>query len=148
MTRAPARGFTLLEVMVALAILGVGIVTIMQLFSGSLQVQDRAARQMRAVLYAREAMDRLLFDAGPDDPFWKICGREDRLAGGLVRKIECHEGDCDGDAAQDRDKDHDKDTESDYTLWCLRVNVTWQDGRGDKTFSLTSMRIAEPKDAL
>lgn len=144
MRRASARGFTLLEVLVALAILGMGVVTVMQLFSGSLKVQDRSARQMRAVLYAREAMDRLLFDAGPDDPFWKICGREDHLEGGIVRRVRCREGDCDGGRAK---KDHD-DVESDYTLWCLEVDVAWQDGRGEKTYSLTSMRIAEPKDSL
>ena len=40
----PARrgGFTLLEIAVALAIVGMGAVTCLQLFSGSLRLQDRA----------------------------------------------------------------------------------------------------------
>ena len=61
MRRTPAAGFTLLEIAVALAILGVGIVTCLQVFSGSIRLQDRATRQSRAVLHARAAMDALLF---------------------------------------------------------------------------------------
>src|SRR6185436_13395960 len=64
MTRARPRrasGFTLLEIAVALAVLGIGVVTTLHIFSGSLRLQDRAARQSRAVLHARATMDALLF---------------------------------------------------------------------------------------
>ncbi|TMA63303.1 MAG: type II secretion system protein [Deltaproteobacteria bacterium] len=61
MSRSRAHGFTLLEIAVALAIVGMGAVTCLQLFSGSLRLQDRASRQSRAVLAARAAMDALLF---------------------------------------------------------------------------------------
>jgi prepilin-type N-terminal cleavage/methylation domain-containing protein len=60
MKRRAAAGFTLLEIMVSLAILGIGVVATMQIFGGSLRLQDRASRETRAVLYARALMDELL----------------------------------------------------------------------------------------
>src|SRR5438876_7517133 len=61
MSRSRTHGFTLLEIAVALAVVGMGAVTCLQLFSGSLRLQDRASRESRAVLAARAAMDALLF---------------------------------------------------------------------------------------
>ena len=60
MRRAPASvGFTLIEIAVALAILGVGIVTCLQIFGGSLRMQARASRETRAVLAARAQVEML-----------------------------------------------------------------------------------------
>ncbi|MFQ5899524.1 MAG: prepilin-type N-terminal cleavage/methylation domain-containing protein [Candidatus Methylomirabilia bacterium] len=47
-----SRGFTLLEVMVALAILGLAVVTIIQLFSGGLRLLKLSGDHQRAVLLA------------------------------------------------------------------------------------------------
>ena len=60
--RARAGGFTLLEIAVAMAIVGIGMVACMQVFSGSLQLQGRASRQTRAVMRARTEMDKIVFD--------------------------------------------------------------------------------------
>ena len=53
------RGFSLLEVVVALAILSVAVVAAMEVFSGSLRLADKASRRTRAVAYGQEIMDRL-----------------------------------------------------------------------------------------
>lgn len=56
-------GFTLLEVMVALAILGMGIVMVIQLFSGGLGLVKTSDDYTRKVLLAREKMaDTLLME--------------------------------------------------------------------------------------
>ncbi|MFQ5353810.1 MAG: prepilin-type N-terminal cleavage/methylation domain-containing protein [Thermodesulfobacteriota bacterium] len=55
-------GFTLLEVMVSLAILGIGILTVMQLFSGSLGLAMTASEHTAIVLLAREKMAETLVD--------------------------------------------------------------------------------------
>jgi len=52
--RRQSQGFTLLEIAVALAILGIGVVTVMQIFQGSLRLQNKAAQQSRVVLLPRE----------------------------------------------------------------------------------------------
>ncbi|MBI5236994.1 MAG: prepilin-type N-terminal cleavage/methylation domain-containing protein [Deltaproteobacteria bacterium] len=54
-------GFTLLEVMAALAILGIGIVMVIQLFSGGLGLAKASDDYTRKVLVAKEKMaDTLL----------------------------------------------------------------------------------------
>lgn len=54
------QGFTLIEVMVAVAILAICIVTIMQLFSGGLRSSKMAKDYTRAVIYAKEKMEETL----------------------------------------------------------------------------------------
>ncbi|MFQ5480081.1 MAG: prepilin-type N-terminal cleavage/methylation domain-containing protein [Thermodesulfobacteriota bacterium] len=55
-------GFTLLEVMVSLAILGIGILMVMQLFSGGLGLAVASSNHTEAVLLAREKMAETLVD--------------------------------------------------------------------------------------
>jgi prepilin-type N-terminal cleavage/methylation domain-containing protein len=78
--RRQPRGFTLLEVAVALAILGIGVVTVLQIFQGALRLQMRAAEQSRMVLAARQKMDGLLSE--PIDP-------EQRCGGHLPEGFDC-----------------------------------------------------------
>ena len=52
-----SKGFSLLEVMVALAILGVAIVAIFQLFSISLRSTKNAENYTSAIFYARSMLD-------------------------------------------------------------------------------------------
>jgi len=55
-----ARGFTLLEVAVALAIMGVGVVTVLELFSAGLKMETGAGVRARAVVYARGLLDQTM----------------------------------------------------------------------------------------
>jgi prepilin-type N-terminal cleavage/methylation domain-containing protein len=128
-----AAGFTLLEVAVALAILGIGVVSTLRIFSGSLRLEDRAAREDRAVLYARAAMDALLFQPEVSDHV------EERgpTAEGFRARIQVrHAGASEGVTPPDQD------FQSDQGLRFLQVDVTWQDGAGAKTYTLKSMRVA------
>jgi general secretion pathway protein I len=52
-----SKGFSLLEVMVAFAILSVAIVTIFQLFATALRTTKKAADYTNAVFYARSMLD-------------------------------------------------------------------------------------------
>ena len=128
-----SAGFTLLEVAVALAILGVGIVTVLRIFSGSLRLQDRASRETRVVLYARAAMDALLFQPDISDEDKPLPATAEGFnAHVLVRHAGPDEG------VQKRDLD----THSDMALRYLQVDVVWQDGAGAKTYTLKSLRWA------
>ena len=55
-----SAGFTLLEVMVAVAILAVGLVSLFQLFSGSLRSAKVSADYTKAVIGAQKKMDEIL----------------------------------------------------------------------------------------
>jgi general secretion pathway protein I len=52
-----SKGFSLLEVMVAFAILSVAIVTIFQLYSTALRTTKKAADHTNAIFYARSMLD-------------------------------------------------------------------------------------------
>ena len=65
MTRLKSRfgsgpGFTLLEVVVAMAIVGLGVVTLLEIFSSGLQLGARSRDRTEAVAYGRQVMDRFL----------------------------------------------------------------------------------------
>ena len=133
MRRAGAQGgFTLLEVAVALAILGTGVVTCLQIFSGSLRLQDRASRETRAVLHARATMDALLFQPEIADH----TEERDTAEGFHTKVLVRHAG------TEDGLDEKLLDVESDIALRYLEVDVSWQDGAGVKTYRLTSMRMA------
>jgi general secretion pathway protein I len=54
------RGFTLIEVIVALAILGIGLTVIIELFSGGLRLGRTSEEYTKAVNYARVKMEEVL----------------------------------------------------------------------------------------
>ena len=52
-------GFTLIEVIVAIAILAISLVTVMQLFSGSLRASRASCDYTRAIVHAKDRMEEL-----------------------------------------------------------------------------------------
>ncbi|MBI5195758.1 MAG: prepilin-type N-terminal cleavage/methylation domain-containing protein [Nitrospirae bacterium] len=54
------KGFTLIEVVVAIAILAITLVTIMQLFSGGLRASRTSCYYTRAIVHAKDKMEELL----------------------------------------------------------------------------------------
>src|SRR5262245_28898815 len=73
-------GFSLLEVVVALAIVGLGVVTLMEIFSLGLRLANRSATSIEIVTSARQAMDAYLIRGEAKQ------GRKDRPIGqGLQR---------------------------------------------------------------
>ena len=133
MKRGGSGGFTLLEIAVALAVLGIGVVTTLHIFSGSLRLQDRAARQSRAVLHARATMDALLFQ--PEI----VHHTEDRTtADGFVTHILVRHA----EPVEGAPEMGDADELPEVTLRYLQVDVVWQDGLGQKSYTVTSLRSA------
>jgi prepilin-type N-terminal cleavage/methylation domain-containing protein len=53
-------GFTLLEVLVAMTIVGLGVVTLMQIFSLGLRLQSRSMSRSEAIVQGGRVMDELL----------------------------------------------------------------------------------------
>lgn len=68
-TRAPTRpalGFTLIEVLVALVILGIGISAVLIAYSGSMRLMRESSAYQSAVLLARSKLDETWVDPGID----------------------------------------------------------------------------------
>lgn len=126
--RRRARGFTLLEIAVALAILGIGVVACIQAFGGGLRLVDRTVRQDRAVQYARAKLDRLIEDPRKDK------GSED-LGDGYRMSWLVRDADA-GDGIEPSEDELD-----DTVLRYLEVDVTWQDGVGQKSYALRTLQL-------
>ena len=64
-----SAGFTLLEVVVAMTIVGIGVVTLLEIFSMGLRLGSRISAATEAMAYGRQAMDEILLrrkiDEGP-----------------------------------------------------------------------------------
>ena len=55
-----SAGFTLLEVVVAMTIVGIGVVTLLEIFSTWLRLGSRSSATTEAMTYGRQAMDEIL----------------------------------------------------------------------------------------
>ena len=53
-------GFTLLEIVVAMAIVGIGVATVLQIFSVGLRLATASSARTDAVAYSRQAVDAFL----------------------------------------------------------------------------------------
>ena len=60
MEKKPAdKGFTLMEIMVAVAILGIALTVILELFAGGLRLGRKSEEYSRAVFYGRQLLEEL-----------------------------------------------------------------------------------------
>ena len=153
--RTRAAGFTLLEVAIALAIAGVGVVTVLELFSAGLRMEGAAGTRAHAVVYARGLLDETfaLPELKPgngrgtyDDGYrWEWSIREapeytdiDRKDVGLNLK------------AKDKDfKTHDLNNKTDdVTIYEVEVSVSWpQSAYREGVYTIRTLRVAPRKDS-
>lgn len=76
--RTRARGFTLLEVLIAMSIVGLGVVTLLQIFSLGLRLQGRSMSHNEAVAEGTRVMDQLLARKRLDGALDGRIGRDGR----------------------------------------------------------------------
>ena len=138
-TRSRAGGFTLLEIAVALAIVGIGMVACMQVFSGSLQLQGRASRQTRAVMRARTEMDKIVFDP-PKKLETQVTSPEGFRTHIMVRAAKVPD---EVPAPPD-----ETEIEEDELPRYVQVDVEWEDGRGRKTYTLKTLAMRIDKEEI
>ncbi len=133
--RAKNQGFTLLEVLVAMAILGIGLIVIIELFSGGLRLGRTSEEYTRAVGYARMKLEEI------------------SLAKSLEEGIE--EGEFDREYRwQVEVKKVDllpPGRETSYqppvALYWVRIEVLWKSGIRERTTALESYRILKAEES-
>ncbi len=126
------EGFTLLEVIVALAILGIGLTLTMELFSGGLRLGRISGEYTKAMNYASLKMEELatqqtVTEGEETGDFegnfrWKV----------NVEKVDILPGDKGSEFNPAVD------------LYHIRVNITWNSGSKERSADLESYKAVKP----
>lgn len=91
------RGFTLIEIIIALAILAVGLVGILSLFPIGFDAARRSVNSTQAALYSREKLEQVKNAGFPSvgittgtfaDPLYKWSQNVTEVTAGVLRKID------------------------------------------------------------
>ena len=137
--KSPARGFTLLEMLVATLIMGIAVIGLMGEISASMRNATRVTERDRAALLARSKMDELLLD--PQFPVdTPVQGTFDRsLTGGVeggwqarLTRFEMPPSPAPGQQCLDR----------------MQLEIWWMAGSERRTFALGGYRahVLRPED--
>jgi general secretion pathway protein I len=121
-------GFTLLEVLVSMAILAICLTVIMELFSGGIKSGYLSGEYINAVFLAREKMEEVLVQKeiaegtkeGESDSgyTWLVNIRPEEEKEEFLPKLP-------------------------FSLFDIQVSVMWREGEHPKSFTLHTLRIAK-----
>ncbi|MFN2426871.1 MAG: prepilin-type N-terminal cleavage/methylation domain-containing protein [Candidatus Binatia bacterium] len=131
------RGFTLLEVMIATAIMAVGIVGALELFSGSLKLAGDASKQSAATVLARSLIDEELWRDLLENN--QRSGTEGNFAWSVSTQPIDRE-------MIGRDEDlglRDLRGTGELGLWLIEAEVSWEGPSGRKALVLETARIGQ-----
>jgi general secretion pathway protein I len=128
------RGFTLLEVVIATAIMSIGIVSALELFSGSLKLAGDAEKQSKAMVLARSLVDEDLWVDVLEQ------GTRNGNDGPFTWSVETHPIDRELVGA-DENPEEFHDVGGGLGLWLIAAEVHWQSPLGDKSVSLETARL-------
>ena len=124
------NGFTLLEVVVAMAIVGLGVMTLFEALSAGLRLEMRSSDQTRAITYSRQAIDGFLIRRGIRD------GGEEGSAGGRHRwSVEV--------------RPFQESSQLSSVRWDLkevRLRVRYREGEQEKEVELKTLRLLKKKN--
>ncbi len=129
MRRHPSRGgFTLLEVIVALAILAAGLMGLLELLSGSLRLSEGARDVTAASVYASQRLEEALLAPKPAE------GRESGLFGEKFRWTT-------------ETSFLPKAEDEPFQAARVKVTVSWNDGVRSQAVSVAAIRW-DPKGSI
>ena len=128
------RGFTLIEVVVAVAILGIGLTVIMELFSGGLRLARVSEEYTKAVNHARTKMEEVMMQPALEEGTqeWEFDDTYRWAVG--IKKVEILPADPNGVFKPPVD------------LFQIKVNVHWKSGSKDRSTGVESYKTLHIKD--
>ncbi len=130
------HGFTLIEVVVALAVLGVGLTVIIELFSGGLRLGRTSMEYTKAVNYARMKMEETMVKPVVEEGTQE--GESDdktfRWQTGM-KKVDL--------LSIDKSLDYKPPVE----LFQVKVDVFWKSGAKEKSISVESLKAMKPEES-
>ena len=124
--RAVIAGFTLIEVVVSIAILGICIAMVMQLFASGLRAARSSCDYTRAVVHAKDKMEELSITLDNDSGEFE-----------------------DGFSWESEIQDYKELEEVSHKLMKLKVKIIWPDVfKKRKSMELVSLKMVSGEDAL
>lgn len=131
----PETGFTLLEVLLAVVILGVSLITILLQFQTGLHTGSRSREQTRAVIYAKQKLEELKVtqDLSESTEFGSFDDGYQWKTDVLLYEYE----DPDDTGSYENLK---------YETYQLRVTVTWTVGENERRVAMTTLRTVRKKE--
>ena len=142
MKRSSQKGFTLLEILLAIAILGVALTVIMQQFSAGLRIGHTSGTYTTATAYAKQKLEEFQLieeieegeEAGDfDDGYtWKVSV--------LPYEVFMEEGGTDEDA--------EIFEHLPLEMYRLESVVSWMEGEKEKSISLVTLKTVKKKEGL
>ena len=129
------KGFTLIEVVVALAILGVGLTVIIELFSGGLRLARTSMEYTKAVNYARIKMEEIAVKQAVEEGT-EEGETEDKIFRWQVgvKKVDL--------LSIDKSVDYKPPIE----LYQVKIDVFWKSGTQEKSMSVESLKAIKPEE--
>jgi prepilin-type N-terminal cleavage/methylation domain-containing protein len=121
-------GFTLLEIIIALSIVGIAVVVAMQLFSVNLRAIATSEDYVNAAAGAEAVMRSVL----SDDDF-----PANASSGGVINEYR-----YESSAVK---VNEERTGPANVDLYQVRVTIHWKDGRRDKSITLYSLKMTEKK---
>jgi general secretion pathway protein I len=121
-------GFTLLEVLVALSLLGLAVTVVLQLFSADLKSLSASEGYVNCTLEAQAKMRELL-----EDP-----ELAEGVQNGLTRNGYRYEA-----VVTETEKERGENLP--VRLLAVEIKVFWKEGAGEKSVSLTTLKMKEKK---
>jgi general secretion pathway protein I len=131
-TRNPQleTGFTLLEVVVAMAIVSIGVVVVLQVFSLGLRLAGASAARTDAVAYSREAIDSFLVRKSFE-------GRGE--AGSFGRALRWQ-------VDVDQIRDDSQDAPANWEVAEITMTLRYPDAERDKLVQMKTLRIVKKQN--
>jgi general secretion pathway protein I len=129
--RAKNRGFTLIEVVVALAVLSIGMVVIIELFSGGLRIGRTSAEYTRAVNFARFRMEEISANATIDEGTEQGRFDDHYRWQTQVKRVPFLPVDSNSDFRPPVD------------FYQVRISILWQSGSKEKSINIESYKTVK-----
>jgi general secretion pathway protein I len=130
------KGFTLIEVVVALAILGVGLTVIIELFSGGLRLARASMEYTKAVNYARMKMEEIAVNQAVEEGTEEGETEDKTFRWQVgVKKVDL--------LSIDKSVDYKPPIE----LYRVKIDVFWKSGTKEKSTSVESLKAIKPEES-
>ncbi|HSR67688.1 MAG TPA: type II secretion system protein [Acidobacteriota bacterium] len=141
--KTPQPGFTLLEVVVATALLGIGIAVAMQVFTGGIRNIYRIEEAHRAMNHAENVMNEVLADADIRDPYQDSGDLDEDFSYEVT--VDYWENAADAESLQPLEGSITAGPR--VYLLSIVVDINFKDSRRGRRYRLTSLKaVAEQTD--